>query len=66
MEFLKWLLSLRVDSSWIECGVGIAIAVGVSLGIAITFSPVWLTITIPVGVFMAFHGYWRGSVKDRL
>lgn len=53
---LKWVSGA---GPWLEYISGILIAAGISVGLSISFSPLWLLLTIPVGFTIAMHGIWR-------
>lgn len=74
MKFWEWLIELagRVQVTRKSVAIaeyiigGAGIAVGASLWVASEISPIWLALTIPVGVFMSLHGYWRAWVRKNI
>jgi len=67
MEFLKWLIALaeraKPDSALLELSVGLAVLIGASIAVSFKYSLFWLLVTIPVGVMLTLHGYWRSWIR---
>jgi len=67
MGFWKWYLSLFKKESvlrWVktpglEFTLGLVVAVLLSILLSLYFTPLWLLLTIPIGVTITVHGWWR-------